>query len=91
MLLYGSSSLFLSPKKWLRGIALVKSDARPGWSRLQVQEQPPLYASMTPGGTWQDPSPNDGPYEQCLQRGPNLVFMPRESGEDQVVPAVFDL
>jgi hypothetical protein len=46
---------------------------------------------MQPEGAWQAPSSGDGPYEQCLVRGQNLVFMPRHDGEDQVVPAVFDL
>ncbi len=91
MLLYANVSLFRNPTKWLRATALVKSNARPGWSLLQVQDSPPLYASMQPDGTFQVASGNDGPYEQCLVRAQNLVFQPRNPGEDQVVPAVFDL
>lgn len=90
MILYASSSLFLSPKKWLRG-TLVKSNARLGWSRIMVQETPPLYATMLPDGTWGDSKDDDGTYQQCAIRGQNLVFIPRDNGEDQVVPAVFDL
>lgn len=87
MIKYASGSLFLQPKKWLRG-TLVPSGNRPGWSLIRVQDEPPLYASMTPDGWFQSSSPNDGPYEQCLQRGSNLVFEPRYSTEDQVVPMV---
>ncbi len=87
MIKYASGSLFLQPKRWFRG-TLVPSGARPGWSLVRVQDDPPLYASMTPEGTFQSSSPNDGPYEQCMQRGSNLVFEPRENGEDQVVPMV---
>lgn len=90
MILYASSSLFLSPKQWLRAIRLAKS-SRVGWSLLQVQDTPPLYASMQPNGTWQAASSNDGPYEQCKVVGQNLVYEPRDPGEDQVVPVVVDL
>lgn len=89
MILYASSSLFLSPKKWLRATALIPSQARPGWSLLQTPEG--LHASMLPTGAWQASSANDGPYEQCKVDGQNLVFMPRDAGEDQVVPVVLDL
>jgi len=91
MVLYWDKPVFKGPTKWLRAIGLVKSDARPGWSRLQVQDSPPLYASMTPDGVWQDPSPNDGPYEQCLPKGSNLVYQPRYPGEDHVVPVMLDV
>jgi len=87
MIKYASGSLFMQPKKWLRGI-LVPSVNRPGWSLIQTQADPLLYASMTPDGWFQGNSPNDGPYEQCLQVGSNLVFEPRHSSEDQVVPFV---
>lgn len=85
MILYASSSLFKNPKSWLRAINLVPS-SKEGWLLLQVGDNPKTYASMTPDGTWQDPSTNDGPYEQCLELDFDLVFRPRNAGEDQVVP-----
>ncbi len=92
MILYASSSLFKEPKEWLRAIALVPSRARPGWSLLKVSEDSQyMYASMTPEGTWQGSKNGDGPYEQCLLRGSNLVFQPRYDGEDQVVPVILDV
>ncbi len=81
----------VGPTGTLRALGLVPSQNRPGWSLLLLQENPPRYASMQPDGTWQAASPNDGPYEQCLVRGNNLIFTPRHAGEDQWVPAVFDV
>lgn len=95
MVILANGALFhiTSPIGTIRGQP-VPSTNRPGWSLIQVAtgaDGTPRFASMLPTGTFQLPTGTDGTYEQCLQRGNAYVFMPRANGEDQIVPAVFDL